>query len=138
MWSNSCQGTGQWKSAKIFHFLQKLLLGVLCLDLVLGALCVSCCGCSLDQTELAAHQTEQTSSESLQETSHQDMCHREHAFCNMNGLHSNEKIMSVSDKCSVVLSTEINSLWNKAAAERLLGADIRHVSSHKQDPCKQK
>lgn len=51
--------------------------------------------------------------------------------------------MSVSDKCSVLLSTEISLLWNKAvhgeaAAERLLGADIRQVSSHKQDLCNQK
>lgn len=71
------------------------------------------------------------------------MCYREHAFCDVNGLHLNEKIMSLSDKCSVLLSTEISPLWNKAvqgepAAERLLRADIRNVSSHKQDPCKQK
>lgn len=71
------------------------------------------------------------------------MCYREHAFtCSVNGLHSN-KIMSVSEISAVLLSTEISPLWSKAvhgeaAAESLLQADIRHVSSHKQDPCKQK
>lgn len=51
--------------------------------------------------------------------------------------------MSVSEISAVLLSTEISPLWSKAvhgeaAAESLLRADIRHVSSHKQDPCKQK
>lgn len=58
------------------------------------------------------------------------MYNREYAFYNVNGHHLKEKVISVWDKCSVLVSTEGGLPWNKAgsggiAAERLL-ADSRH------------
>lgn len=69
------------------------------------------------------------------------MYYREYAFCNVNGQHLNEEVISLSDKCSVLVSIEVSPPWNKAVhggvpVERLLIADIRNVSSHKQNPCK--
>lgn len=69
------------------------------------------------------------------------MYYRVYAFCNVNAQHLNKKVILVKDKCSVLVSTEVSPPWNKAvhggvAAERLLIANIRNVSSHKQIPCK--